>query len=215
MSQPVSPEPFEAAEPHPFEGAEPAADAASSPAVEAKASLRNRYLRLPKRRRPRLVALGAAVVVLGVGAVGAAAVVHHGMEHEGGRHGHFAAGEGHDGEYGRDGQGKAGLGEGGGRSHGHGRTSEGDGENGTGSGEAALAPAPVPAFPADQALAKAVAAVPGGKADAVRVVGQQGGGSAWAVEVIGADGVRHLVTVDGTAGSVTGNSVLSSAADNG
>ncbi|KDN84017.1 PepSY domain-containing protein [Kitasatospora cheerisanensis] len=63
----------------------------------------------------------------------------------------------------------------------------------------------MPSVPADQALAKAVGAVPGGKVDALSVVGRQGGGSSWAVEVLGADGVRHLVTVDGTDGSITGN----------
>ncbi|MFB7946332.1 PepSY domain-containing protein [Kitasatospora phosalacinea] len=70
-----------------------------------------------------------------------------------------------------------------------------------------LAPAALPAVPADQALAKAVAAVPDGKAAALAVVGREGGGSSWSVEVLGADGVRHLVTVDGTDGSVTGNTV--------
>ncbi|MFE1321208.1 hypothetical protein [Kitasatospora phosalacinea] len=70
-----------------------------------------------------------------------------------------------------------------------------------------LAPAALPAVPADQALAKAVAAVPDGRAAALAVVGREGGGSSWSVEVLGADGVRHLVTVDGTDGSITGNTV--------
>ncbi len=70
-----------------------------------------------------------------------------------------------------------------------------------------LAPAALPAVPADQAVAKAAAAVPDGKVDALAVVGREGGGSSWSVEVLGADGVRHLVTVDGTDGSVTGNTV--------
>ncbi|GAA2238638.1 hypothetical protein GCM10010430_19620 [Kitasatospora cystarginea] len=207
MSQSVPPESFDSAE-------TPATGEAAT-----KASLRDRYLRLPKRRRPRLVALGAAVAVLGVAGVGAAAVVHHGMEHEGGRHGHFAAGHEHagrDGE-GKDGESKGGEGKGGGRSHGHdhGWTGQGGqdgaGRDGAGYGgePADLAPAPLPAVPADQALAKAVAAVPGGKADTLRAVGQQGGGSAWAVEVLGPDGVRHLVTIDGAAGSVTGNTIVS------
>ncbi|MFB7666610.1 hypothetical protein ACFC1R_22115 [Kitasatospora sp. NPDC056138] len=210
MSQSVPPESFEAA------------GTAAEPVAAAKKPFRDRYLRLP-RRRPRLLAVGAAVVVLGVAGVGAAAVVHHGLEHEGGRHGHFAAGhegagEGHHGEdASKSGEDASKPGEGG-HSHGHGRSGHGDGEGGglpggdRPTGGAELAPAPVPAVPADQAVAKAVAAVPGGKADALRVVGQQGGGSAWAVEVLGADGVRHLVTVDGTAGSVTGNTVLASAA---
>ncbi|RPE33761.1 hypothetical protein EDD38_2059 [Kitasatospora cineracea] len=70
-----------------------------------------------------------------------------------------------------------------------------------------LAPAALPAVPADQAVAKAAAAVPNGKVDALAVVGREGGGSSWSVEVLGPDGVRHLVTVDGTDGSVTGNTV--------
>ncbi|MEU5386061.1 hypothetical protein [Kitasatospora cineracea] len=70
-----------------------------------------------------------------------------------------------------------------------------------------LAPAALPAVPADQAVAKAAAAVPNGKVDALAVVGREGGGSSWSVEVLGTDGVRHLVTVDGTDGSVTGNTV--------
>ncbi|MGW4802505.1 PepSY domain-containing protein [Kitasatospora sp. NPDC004272] len=78
---------------------------------------------------------------------------------------------------------------------------------GAGPGDGKLAPAALPAVPADQALAKALAAVPDGKAAALAVVGREGGGSSWSVEVLGADGVRHLVTVDGTDGSVTGNTV--------
>ncbi|WP_282206265.1 PepSY domain-containing protein [Kitasatospora fiedleri] len=70
-----------------------------------------------------------------------------------------------------------------------------------------LAPAALPAVPADQALAKAVAAVPNGKAATLAVVPREGGGSSWSVEVLGPDGVRHLVTVDGADGSVTGNTV--------
>lgn len=70
-----------------------------------------------------------------------------------------------------------------------------------------LAPAALPAVPADQALAKAVAAVPNGKAAALAAVPREGGGSSWSVEVLGPDGVRHLVTVDGADGSVTGNTV--------
>ncbi|MCP3757841.1 hypothetical protein [Streptomyces sp. TBY4] len=69
------------------------------------------------------------------------------------------------------------------------------------------APVPLPALPAAQALAKAEAAVPGGKAEALRVVAQEGGGSAWRVVVLGSDGVRHAVTLSGTDGTVTGNTV--------
>lgn len=68
-------------------------------------------------------------------------------------------------------------------------------------------PAPLPALPAAQALEKAEAAVPGGKAEALRVVAQEGGGSAWRVVVLGSDGVRHAVTLSGADGTVTSNTV--------
>lgn len=68
------------------------------------------------------------------------------------------------------------------------------------------APVPLPALAAAQALEKAEAAVPGGKAEALRVVAQEGGGSAWRVVVLGSDGVRHAVTVAGD-GAVTSNTV--------
>jgi hypothetical protein len=67
----------------------------------------------------------------------------------------------------------------------------------------------VPAVSAATAIATAGKAVSGGKPDALRVVAQQGGGSAWEVEVLGADGIRHLVTIDGATGAVTGNTVAS------
>ncbi|MGW6688320.1 hypothetical protein [Streptomyces sp. NPDC054961] len=68
------------------------------------------------------------------------------------------------------------------------------------------APVPLPALPAAQALEKAEAAVPGGKAEGLRVIAQEGGGSAWRVVVLGSDGVRHAVTLAGD-GAVTGNTV--------
>jgi uncharacterized membrane protein YkoI len=77
------------------------------------------------------------------------------------------------------------------------------------SAQPTAAPLPVPAVSAATAIATAGKAVSGGKPDALRVVAQQGGGSAWEVEVLGADGVRHLVTIDGATGAVTGNTVAS------
>lgn len=74
------------------------------------------------------------------------------------------------------------------------------------------APVPLPALPAAQALEKALAAVPGGKAEALRVIAQEGGGSAWRVVVLGSDGVRHVVTLAGTDGAVTSNTVAGKAA---
>jgi hypothetical protein len=79
------------------------------------------------------------------------------------------------------------------------------GEPGTAVG---LAPEPLPSLPADQAALKAAAAVAGGKVESLEVVPEQGGGSAWQTTVIGTDGVRHLVTVDGTSGTVTGNTAI-------
>lgn len=74
------------------------------------------------------------------------------------------------------------------------------------------APVPLPALPAAQALEKAEAAVPGGKAEALRVVAQEGGGSAWRVVVLGSDGVRHAVTLAGD-GAVTSNTVAGKGAE--
>lgn len=82
-----------------------------------------------------------------------------------------------------------------------------DGEEGTVVDRPDRAPVPLPALPAAQALEKAEAAVPGGKAEALRVIAQEGGGSAWRVVVLGSDGVRHVVTLSGTDGTVTGNTV--------
>ncbi|MFD9130481.1 PepSY domain-containing protein, partial [Kitasatospora sp. NPDC059571] len=70
------------------------------------------------------------------------------------------------------------------------------------------APAPLPAVAAQQAVEKAVAAVPGGRVESLAVVPEQGGGTAWEAVVVGQDGVRHRVTVDGAGGAVTGNTVM-------
>ncbi|WP_405015119.1 hypothetical protein [Kitasatospora sp. NBC_01539] len=58
------------------------------------------------------------------------------------------------------------------------------------------------------AVVKAAAAVPGGRVESLTAVAQQGGGRAWQAVVVGTDGVRHVVTVDGTGGALTGNTVL-------
>ncbi|MFD0526874.1 hypothetical protein ACFQ1I_05720 [Kitasatospora arboriphila] len=50
--------------------------------------------------------------------------------------------------------------------------------------------------------------MPGGKVESLRPADRQGGGRSWQAVVVGTDGVRHLVTVDGTSGAVTGNSVV-------
>ncbi|MBF9070857.1 hypothetical protein [Streptacidiphilus fuscans] len=71
-----------------------------------------------------------------------------------------------------------------------------------------LAPAPLPSLPADQAADKAAAAVTGGKVESLTSVPEQGGGSAWQAVVLGPDGVSHLVTVDGTSGTITSNTTL-------
>lgn len=212
MSQSVPPE-----QPESTPESTPAAPAtAAKPAKSAK-SFRQR---LPRVSRRRGVALGAAVVLVGGAAVGVVAVAHH--DHGGrGDQGRFAAErgraggtEGDDGMQhtrgeargngGRQNDQKAQGGQGGPGSQG--------GQSGTTGGQSAqptAAPLPVPAVSAATAIATAGKAVSGGKPDALRVVAQQGGGSAWEVEVLGADGVRHLVTIDGATGAVTGNTVAS------
>ncbi|PJN22227.1 PepSY domain-containing protein [Kitasatospora sp. CB02891] len=176
----------------------------------AGAEPRRRRVPLPKRRGGRW-ALGAAavVVVVGVAATVAGVALHHPergrpMHERGFAHRVPGAPEAPDapGAYGRPGthqDGRPGA-------HQDGwKTAHRGAEGG---GAATLAPAALPAVPADQALAKAAGAVPDGKPDALSVVGREGGGSSWAVEVLGADGVRHLVTVDGADGSITGNTVV-------
>ncbi|MFJ8442432.1 PepSY domain-containing protein [Kitasatospora griseola] len=167
----------------------------------AGAQSRRPRVSLPKRRGGRWALGAAVVVVLGVAATVTGAALHH---PERGRPMHergFAqrvpgAPEAPDapGAHGRTG------------AHQDGRKTAHRGAEG--GGAAKLAPAALPAVPADQALAKAAGAVPDGKPDALSVVGREGGGSSWAVEVLGTDGVRHLVTVDGTDGSITGNTVV-------
>ncbi|MFG2823176.1 PepSY domain-containing protein [Kitasatospora sp. NPDC048365] len=199
-------------------GPEPVETAGEEP-VAAKPSGRRGFVWLPRRRWARWTAGAAAAVVLGAlaGTTVVVAAHHDGMrvrafEGEGkpfpplpggvfrGPNGEVRALKGGPEGYRVDGDGPAvpvapGL---------PGFVVEG---RGTAQGGGKLAPAPLPSVAADQALAKAVAAVPGGKAAGLTVVGREGGGSSWLVEVLGSDGVRHLVTVDGTDGSVTGNTV--------
>ncbi len=78
-----------------------------------------------------------------------------------------------------------------------------------------LAPAALPGLPAVQAAQKAEAAVPGGRVESLRPVARQGGGRSWQAVVLGPDGVRHAVTVDGTDGTVTGNTITNSTDSNG
>ncbi|MFI6158133.1 hypothetical protein ACIBCA_36215 [Kitasatospora sp. NPDC051170] len=177
--------------------------------VAAKAARPRRVRRWVRGRSARWVAVGAAVVVLGGGAA-AVAVHHHGGEHrgEGHRsaageqgHGHGGGRHGHHGQGGQDGRGSQ---------DGRGRLGDGlDQRQGrVGDRSAEEAPAPLPSTDAAEALAKAAAAVAGGKVESLSPVTEQGGGRAWRAVVLGPDGVRHAVTVDGTSDTVTGNTVL-------
>ncbi|MFB7330917.1 hypothetical protein ACFC00_04650 [Streptomyces adustus] len=153
------------------------------------------------------VAGAAAVVVIGGGA--AAAAIHHHEEEDRGEHRTVFAG-GHEW---RDGQraesedrdGSDGAKERDGRIR--------DGERGSRAEDglessAGEAPAPLPSLAAADAVDKAVAAVKDGKVESLAPVTQQGGGQAWRIVVVGPDGVRHAVTIDGTGGTLTGNTVL-------
>lgn len=166
-------------------------------------------------RRSRWVVGGlAAVVVLGGTVLATAAVAHH----QGERVGVRAMGVGPDGvpalkrmmagpQDGPDGPGQVALVKGG-------QVVTEGGQVATellpvpGAAGAQLAPAPLPSLAADQAVDKAAAAVAGGKVESLETVPEQGGGSAWQATVLGPDGVRHLVTVDGTSGTVTSNTTV-------
>jgi uncharacterized membrane protein YkoI len=178
--------------------------------------------RLPRVSRRRGTVLGAAVLL--AAAAGAAVVVHHDHD-EKGDHGRFAAEHGRAGG-GDDRQGAYGQARGGrGGRNDESRSRPGGNGQGTQSGQnsqsgqsgqstaGTLAPAPLPAVSAAAAIDAAGKAVPGGKTEALRVVAEQGGGSAWEVEVLGTDGVRHLVTLDGATGTVTGNTVAPATSD--
>ncbi|MFG2951053.1 hypothetical protein [Streptomyces adustus] len=172
--------------------------------------------RLRGRRARWAVAGAAAVVVIGGGA--AAAALHHHEEEDRGEHSTVSAGghewrdgkraesedrDGSDGAKERDGSDGA--------KERDGRVRDGErgsrAEDGLGS-SAGEAPAPLPSLAAADAVDKAVAAVKDGKVESLAPVTQQGGGQAWRVVVVGPDGVRHVVTIDGTGGTLTGNTVL-------
>ncbi|MET9962482.1 hypothetical protein ABZ128_26035 [Streptomyces sp. NPDC006326] len=188
--------------PEPAVGPDDAKAGANADAVDR----RGRLVRLAREGRTRWVALGL-VVLVGGGAVAVAAA-----EHDHGRREHARArlaaeGRGHHrGELPFDGrtgpkhskEGKPGAGV-------PGWPDKAGPGAGSRAGGARKAPVALPALPAAQALEKAVAAVSGGKAEALRVVPQEGGGSAWQAVVLGPDGVRHAVTLSGEDGTVTGN----------
>ncbi|MFF1870183.1 hypothetical protein [Streptomyces sp. CB03911] len=138
-------------------------------------------------RTGRWVAAGAAVVVLGGGA--AAVALHHEGEDHGDRR---IAGE-RERDGGRDGDDR-------GAHHRGDRAEPGQRTN--------RVPAPLPSTDAADAVAKASSAVPGGKVESLSPATEQSGGRAWQAVVLGPDGVRHLVTLDGTSGTITGNTVL-------
>ncbi|MFI9362359.1 hypothetical protein ACIG5E_15105 [Kitasatospora sp. NPDC053057] len=142
-------------------------------------------------RERRIAASVAAVALLAGGGLAVAVAAHEGHGERG--HGHReAAARSEDGN---------GHGYGEGHGQGHGREHGREGGHGD-------APAPLPSLAASAALEKAQAAVPGGRAESLRRVTEQGGGAAWAVTVVGQDGVRHLVTVDGADGQLTSNTVV-------
>ena len=202
------------------------------PQEQPRAGRKARVGRWVRSRSARWVAAGAAVVVIGGGA--AAAAIHHEEEDHGGRCTvakiddklRMSAEEG-----GADDKqrllaegGRAGkqcvlaeggvidkkrlLAEGGVADKKRLLAEGGSGAEDSRADQAAPAPAPLPSLDAADAVAKAAAAVPGGKVESLTAVAQQGGGRAWQAVVVGPDGVRHLVTVDGTSGTPTGNTVL-------
>ncbi|MET8857320.1 hypothetical protein [Streptomyces sp. NPDC004579] len=153
------------------------------------------------------VAGTAAVVVIGGGV--AAAAIHHHEEDGRGEHRMVSA----DAREWRDGfraepdgrGGPDGLKQRDGRIRHAEGASRGEDDRGLSAGEA---PAPLPSLSAADAVDKAASAVKDGKVESLAPVTEQGGGRAWRIVVVGPDGVRHVVTVDGTGGTVTGNTVL-------
>ncbi|MFJ9074732.1 hypothetical protein ACIRO3_05690 [Streptomyces sp. NPDC102278] len=164
---------------------------------------------VPRSRGARWAVLGAAVVVIGGAAALTAVAVseHHRDRRPVGMVGPWV----HDG--GGDERAAPGPGErrAGDRPKGKERgvpplPDGGEGAGGSVTGPRA-APAPLPSLAAKDAVEKAAGAVSGGSVESLRVVGQQGGGSAWLAVVVGPDGVRHAVTLSGTDGTITGNTV--------
>ncbi|WP_285542993.1 hypothetical protein [Streptomyces lavendulae] len=158
--------------------------------------------RRPRGRRARWAAVGAAAVVV-IGGGAAAAAIHHHEEEGRGEHAVASAGdhERHD-ESREDSEGRDGH-----------DARHADGERGTRADDSrgpstGVAPAPLPSLSAADAVNKAAAAVNDGKVESLAPVTEQGGGRAWRIVVVGPDGVRHAVTVDGTSGTLTGNTVL-------
>ncbi|MFD7598144.1 hypothetical protein ACFV6D_34580 [Kitasatospora sp. NPDC059812] len=187
----------------PADPADPEQASQAQPTRQAQAqSKRPRAARLrgwAGGRERRIAAGVAAVALIGAGGLVALAVAHeeHGRgdhrglsraeggssDEHGGRNGGRTAHDGSAGSVGSD------------RGEGHAKRGR-------------TAPAPLPSLAASTALEKAQGAVPGGRAESLRRVAQQGGSAAWAVVVVGPDGVRHLVTVDGASGELTGNTVV-------
>ncbi|MEV7725308.1 hypothetical protein AB0P15_11310 [Streptomyces sp. NPDC087917] len=162
---------------------------------------------VPRSRGARWTALGAAVVIVG-GGLAAVAVAEHHDGHDG-RRAVMARADG--GPFGgaKRAQGaepKVRDHDGGERGGPGGRPGGGGKAEGGRSG-GGKAPAPVPSLPIAQAAEKAAGAVPDGKVEALRAIAQEGGGSAWLAVVLGPDGVRHRVTVAGTDGAITSNTV--------
>ncbi|MEV7416184.1 hypothetical protein [Streptomyces sp. NPDC089919] len=161
-------------------------------------------------RRTRWAVAGAAAVVV-VGGAAAAAAIHHHEDGRGMRRAVFAGGHewrgGPRAEAGGRGDGPRAEADGrdGRPVRPEGRGPRGDGFPGRAGGKA---PAPLPPLAAADALDKAAAAVKDGKVESLAPVTAQGGGSAWRVVVLGPDGVRHVVTVDGTTGTLTSNTAL-------
>ncbi|MER5599442.1 hypothetical protein [Streptomyces sp. NPDC002265] len=171
--------------------------------AETKSSVRSRL----RGRRARWAVAGAAAVVAIGGGVAAAAIHHH--EEDRGEHRTVFAG-GHEWRGGERAQSEGRDGSDGPKER-DGRIRDGErgarGEDGSES-SAGEAPAPLPSLSAADALDKAAAAVKDGKVESLAPVTEQGGGQAWRIVVVGPDGVRHVVTVDGTGGTLTGNTVL-------
>ncbi|MFD9691514.1 PepSY domain-containing protein [Kitasatospora sp. NPDC059088] len=171
----------------------------------------------------RLAAGVVTVALLGAGGLAVAVAAHEGHGEGGRGHREAAAsaedgagrGDGHGGGHGAGRGQEQERGRGQEQGHRHGQQRGGEGQQ-QGQGRAqGQAPAPLPSVGASTALDKAQAAVPGGRAESLRRITEQGGGAAWAVSVVGQDGVRHLVTVDGTNGELTSNTTVGNAGATG